>query len=343
MNIIETNLNFGKLSNLGEIKRIICHNADESTCTIQDIDSWHKNNGWAGCGYHFFVRKDGSIYRGRPEDKLGAHTSNYNTGSLGICFEGKYNNEEMPEAQLKAGQELIKYLLNKYNLSKANVYKHKDFNNTDCPGNKFPWDKIIDFNCINTIISNNVGSKKEGYSEYANYVGTRCKELQSLLISLGYNCGGYGADGKFGKGTYNSLIQFQKDNGLVVDGLAGTNTFAKLDELINKKAVGSNSFNFEQWVRDLQSECNRQGFSNQKVDGIPGANTLEGCPTLRLNASGKITRLLQARLVSLGYNISIDGCFGENTKSAVINYQKSKGLSADGIVGQNTWRKLLDL
>ena len=61
MNIIETNLNFGKLSNLGEIKRIICHNADESTCTIQDIDSWHKNNGWAGCGYHFFVRKDGSI------------------------------------------------------------------------------------------------------------------------------------------------------------------------------------------------------------------------------------------------------------------------------------------
>lgn len=343
MKIIETNLNFGNLSNLGEVKRIICHNADASTCSIEDIDRWHKNNGWAGCGYHFFVRKDGSIYRGRPEDKLGAHTSNYNTGSLGVCFEGKYNTEEMPEVQLKAGQELIKYLLNKYNLSKANVYKHKDFNNTDCPGNKFPFDKIIDFNCINTIISNNVGSKKEGYSEYANYVGTRCKELQSLLISLGYNCGGYGADGKFGKGTYNSLIQFQKDNGLVVDGLAGTNTFAKLDELINKKAVGSNSFNFEQWVRDLQSECNRQGFSNQKVDGIPGANTLEGCPTLRLNASGKITRLLQARLVSLGYNISIDGCFGENTKSAVINYQKSKGLSADGIVGQNTWRKLLDL
>lgn len=343
MNIIETNLNFGNLSNLGIVKRIICHHAEASVCSIEDIDRWHKNNGWAGCGYHFLVRKDGSIYRGRPEDKLGAHTSNYNTGSLGVCFEGKYNTEEMPEVQLKAGQELIKYLLNKYNLSKTNVYKHKDFNNTDCPGNKFPFDKIIEFNCINTIISNNVGSKKEGYSEYANYVGTRCKELQSLLISLGYNCGGYGADGKFGKGTYNSLIQFQKDNGLVVDGLAGTNTFAKLDELINKKAVGSNSFNFEQWVRDLQSECNRQGFSNQKVDGIPGANTLEGCPTLRLNASGKITRLLQARLVSLGYNISIDGCFGENTKSAVINYQKSKGLSADGIVGQNTWRKLLDL
>lgn len=70
MKIIETNLNFGNLSNLGEVKRIICHNADASTCSIEDIDRWHKNNGWAGCGYHFFVRKDGSIYRGRPEDKL---------------------------------------------------------------------------------------------------------------------------------------------------------------------------------------------------------------------------------------------------------------------------------
>lgn len=345
MNIIETNLNFGKLSNLGEIKRIICHNADASTCTIQDIDRWHKNNGWAGCGYHFFVRKDGSIYRGRPEDKLGAHTSNYNTGSLGICFEGKYNNEEMPEAQLKAGQELIKYLLNKYNLSKANVYKHKDFNNTDCPGNKFPWDKIIDFNCINTIISNNVGSKKEGYSEYANYVGTRCKELQSLLISLGYNCGGYGADGIFGKGTYESLIQFQKDNGLKIDGLAGPNTFDNLYELVfvNDSDI---SFNFEKWVKDLQTECNRQGFSKQKVDGDPGDKTLKGCPTLRKGAEGNITKLAQERLISLGYDLGkhgADGDFETATYNAVIKFQKDYGLSTDGIVGQNTWRKLLNL
>ena len=88
---------------------------------------------------------------------------------------------------------------------------------------------------VNSNASNTTVVSKEDYSEYAAYVGNRCKELQEKLISLGYDCGGYGADGKFGKGTYESLIKFQNDNGLKVDGLAGTNTFNKLNELIANK------------------------------------------------------------------------------------------------------------
>ena len=100
----------------------------------------------------------------------------------------------------------------------------------------------------------------------------------------------------------------------------------------------------DDWVRRLQSECNKQGFSNQVVDGIAGPNTLKGCPLLRIGASGNITKLLQEKLTSLGYGTNgVDGIFGNGTKNAVIKYQKSKGLSADGIVGQNTWRKLLNL
>ena len=98
------------------------------------------------------------------------------------------------------------------------------------------------------------------------------------------------------------------------------------------------------WVKRLQAECNRQGFSNQVVDGIAGPNTLKGCPLLKIGASGNITKLLQEKLTSLGYGTNgVDGIFGNGTKNAVIKYQKSKGLSADGIVGQNTWRKLLNL
>ena len=98
------------------------------------------------------------------------------------------------------------------------------------------------------------------------------------------------------------------------------------------------------WVRRLQQECNNQGFSNQKVDGIPGANTLKGCPTLKKGASGNITKLLQEKLVTLGYSTNgVDGIFGSGTYSAVREFQKTRGLSADGIVGANTWRKLLNL
>ena len=100
----------------------------------------------------------------------------------------------------------------------------------------------------------------------------------------------------------------------------------------------------DDWVKRLQAECNRQGFSNQVVDGIAGPNTLKGCPLVRRGARGNITKLLQEKLTSLGYGTNgVDGIFGNGTKNAVIKYQKSKGLSADGIVGQNTWRKLLNL
>ena len=167
--------------------------------------------------------------------------------------------------------------------------------------------------------------------------GADVKELQKLLIKKGYSCGSSGADGIFGSGTKKAVIAFQKANGLTVDGLAGKRTMEKL-----KRSSTSSS----NWISRLQAECNRQGFSNQKVDGIAGKNTLAGCPTVRIGASGNITKLLQERLISIGYSCGssgADGKFGSGTKNAVIKFQKAKGLSADGIVGQNTWRKLLGL
>jgi len=73
---------------------------------------------------------------------VGAHCTEYNWLSIGICFEGNFENEKMPAAQLKAGQELISYLKRQY--SSAEVKRHKDFNSTACPGKKFPFDGIKD-------------------------------------------------------------------------------------------------------------------------------------------------------------------------------------------------------
>ena len=111
-----------------------------------------------------------------------------------------------------------------------------------------------------------------------------------------------------------------------------------------EKTVEQSKPTGDDWVRRLQQECNNQGFSNQKVDGIAGVNTLNGCPTLRKGASGNITKLLQEKLVSLGYSTNgIDGIYGDGTVNAVKSYQRSKGLVADKICGQATWRKLLGL
>ena len=95
----------------------------------------------------------------------------------------------------------------------------------------------------------------------------------------------------------------------------------------NNKPIINNTNN---WIKRLQEECNKQGFSSY--------------PTLKKGARGNITKLLQVKLVSLGYNTNgVDGIFGSGTEKAVISFQKSNGLVVDGIVGKNTWRKLINI
>ncbi len=126
---------------------------------------------------------------------------------------------------------------------------------------------------------------------------------------------------------YPSII---KSEGL--NGYSKTNTTPTTD--YNKK---------DNWVLSLQKELNKQGFrdsSNKKVveDGIAGPKTLSACPTVKKGAKGNITKLIQEKV-----NVKVDGSYGPDTYNAVKKYQTDNKLSADGIVGKNTWRKLLQL
>ena len=108
----------------------------------------------------------------------------------------------------------------------------------------------------------------------------------------------------------------------------------------------SSKFNKSDWVRRLQKECNAQGFSDQKVDGKEGPDTLEGCPLVKEGASGGITELIQEYLIAHGYSCGAAGAdrkFGSGTASAVRAYQKDHDLSVDGDVGPKTWASFLGL
>ena len=141
MNIINTNFRFGNMSVRKITKRIILHHADVTECTAEEIHGWHLANGWAGAGYHFFVRKSGDIYRLRPEKYVGSHAQGSNADSIGVCFEGCYMEEEMPGKQIEAGIEIIEYVMQKYRIDK--IQMHKDVCATDCPGEKFPIEKFL--------------------------------------------------------------------------------------------------------------------------------------------------------------------------------------------------------
>lgn len=74
---------------------------------------------------------------------------------------------------------------------------------------------------------------------------------------------------------------------------------------------------------------------------LPAACSTGGYPTTRFGSRGVYVLIAQDGLNTLGYTTGgLDGVFGNQTRNAVINYQRSRGLSADGIIGCNTWRSL---
>lgn len=212
----------GILGKRRSTSRIILHHAAASKCSAQQIHRWHLANGWVGIGYHFLVRKDGSVYRGRPEDTVGAHAGNNNYDSIGICFEGNFMTETMCDAQRKAGQELVQYLKDKYGISK--VQKHSDVNATGCPGKNFPFQEIA-----NGGAESVQGSVTVSFPQLSKgTTGSAVKLLQELLKGKGYDLGTYGADGDFGNITLMCVKNFQSASGLSADGIVGKNTWNKL-------------------------------------------------------------------------------------------------------------------
>lgn len=142
MEIIETNLEFNSNhSKMQEVEGIVLHNSGVTVLqSVEVIHNYHKNKGWAGIGYHYYVRKDGSVYRGRPENMAGAHCPGVNSTSIGICAEGNFNEETMSEVQKQAIIELVKDIKSRYNIKW--IKGHREILATSCPGANFPLEEI---------------------------------------------------------------------------------------------------------------------------------------------------------------------------------------------------------
>ncbi|WP_231181820.1 peptidoglycan recognition family protein [Clostridium botulinum] len=142
MNIIDKNLKFKSLTYGNNPKMVLLHHAEWSNCSVEDIHRCHiVDKGWSGIGYHYFVRKDGSIYKGRPDNVIGAHCKGHNTNTLGICAEGDYMKEVMPAAQKQAIIDLCIYLKQKYSGIVFKGHKEAPYS-TNCPGVNYPLQKI---------------------------------------------------------------------------------------------------------------------------------------------------------------------------------------------------------
>lgn len=117
---------------------VILHHAAARSYSAEQVNELHNSNGWNGIGYNYYIRKDGTIYEGRPIWAVGAHAVNWNSRSVGICCEGDFMIEYMQETQLATLHECLAYVLKYYDLTPSDVYYHKQVGSTDCPGKNYP-------------------------------------------------------------------------------------------------------------------------------------------------------------------------------------------------------------
>lgn len=138
VNIVETDLDFRSLTERSVTNFIVIHHVGDIDRDVSaaEIHQWHLNNGWAGIGYHYVIRKDGSIERGRWRGYIGSHCYGYNSESIGINVVGDFTSNEPNDAQLDSLANLLADLCEIYELTPGEdtIVGHRDKNSTDCPG-----------------------------------------------------------------------------------------------------------------------------------------------------------------------------------------------------------------
>lgn len=271
--ILEPNLTFTKgMSNRSSTTRIILHHAEWSSCTVYDVHQCHLNNGWSGIGYHFFVRKNGEVWRGRPENKIGAHALNNNYNSIGICCEGAYMTETMPDAQKSACKELVAYIKDKYGIS--TVQAHRDVCATNCPGTNYPFNEIV------------------GASGSSNVTTSTATSTTTSSSS-----GALSVDGLWGQNTTTAL---QKALGTTVDGIVSNQSQSDFNKC-NNGGLLTSTFHFGSGGSPMMKALQTKVGST--ADGYVGVNTIKALQTYLgttvdgvVDSSSPMVKQLQTRL-----------------------------------------------
>ena len=139
------------LESTRDINLIVLHCADSYSSMDIDVEvvtQWHLARGFNTIGYHFFIKRDGTIETGRDIDIPGAHAYGYNANSVGICYAGGKGDDGNPEdnrtdAQKKALAALLINLEVEHPM--VEVKGHNELSSKSCPAYDVQEDlKLLD-------------------------------------------------------------------------------------------------------------------------------------------------------------------------------------------------------
>ena len=139
--IVETYLDIdhNQLTTRRVTDQIVIHhtgNAVDDDLSAAEIDASHKGQGWTCIGYHYVIRKDGTVEQGRPHWTIGAHAYGHNSHTIGIHVCGNFEEAEPTATQIESTAMLLANLCTDYGLpiDRDHIVGHREMMSTACPG-----------------------------------------------------------------------------------------------------------------------------------------------------------------------------------------------------------------
>jgi len=119
--------------------QIVVHhtgNPTDDDLSAAEIDASHKARGWTCIGYHYVIRKDGTVELGRPDWAVGAHAYGNNSYTIGVHVCGNFEETEPTDAQIESLAMLLANLCTDYSLpiDRYTIVGHRELMPTACPG-----------------------------------------------------------------------------------------------------------------------------------------------------------------------------------------------------------------
>lgn len=105
---------------------------------VSIMDAWHKARGWSGVGYHYFIKKDGTVQDGRSLEKTPAAQAGHNTGTIAICLHG-LDEDKFTDEQFNALKQLCREIDQQL---KVTFHGHREVAAKACP--VFDYKKVLD-------------------------------------------------------------------------------------------------------------------------------------------------------------------------------------------------------
>ena len=115
------------------IDHIIIHcsaTCEGSSLSVEELEKMHRRRGFRGIGYHYYIRRDGTVVNTRALEIVGAHCKGHNAPSVGICYEGGLDAEgrakDTRTPEQRSALHLLVYQLLKRFKGNVRVCGHRD-------------------------------------------------------------------------------------------------------------------------------------------------------------------------------------------------------------------------